>query len=134
MKHKTNRKRMTGLLAAIAAVLFVVSFMAACDETALQPTTAFLLDKTSVELTVGGNVEVLNLNIAGIDDVPQWKTSDESIATVTVGNAANRATIKGVKEGVAVITVTAGAHTRVCAVTVKAGAYITIENPTINLM
>ena len=101
MKHKTNRKRMTGLLAAIAAVLFVVSFMAACDETALQPTTAFLLDKTSVELTVGGNVEVLNLNIAGIDDVPQWKTSDESIATVTVGNAANRATIKGVKEGVA---------------------------------
>ncbi|MDE7168372.1 MAG: Ig-like domain-containing protein [Clostridia bacterium] len=128
-------KKPLKILAAIMSILLIPAIFAACssDEPASDP--VFTLDKTSVELTVGGNAEVLNLTIANVEETPVWASSNSSVATVSVDkNAANRATVKAVDTGAAVITATAGDRVAICAVTVKPGQYINLDKTNISML
>ena len=127
-------KKPLKLLAAIMSFLLIPAIFAACapDE---PDDPVFTLDKTSIELTVGGNAEVLNLNIINVDETPVWASSDTSVVTVTVDkNAANRATVMAVNSGAAVITATAGDKVAICAVTVNPARYITLDKTSINML
>ena len=85
------------------------------------PVTSVSLDKTTCELTVGGEVTLTatvkpdnatNKNVT-------WSTSDASVATVADGK------VTALKAGTTTITVTTedGSKTATCAVTVKAKVY-----------
>ena len=80
----------------------------------------FTLDKTNLELTVDEGVGRLELTIANIDDTIEWKSNKTNIATVTPdANANNKATVRPVSAGNAVISVRAGDNIAVCTVKVK---------------
>ena len=125
---------MLRILAAIMSVLLIPAIFAACSTEEQVTDPVFTLDKTSVDLTAGGNVEVLTLTIANVNETPEWASSNSSVATVSVGSSANKATVKGVGAGAAVITVKAGANLAICAVTVKPGAYINLDKTSVSLL
>lgn len=78
--------------------------------------TSITLDKTAIELEVGGTAK-LTATVApeeATDKTVTWTTSDEAIATVADG------TVTAVKAGTATITAKAGDKTVTCTVTVKA--------------
>ncbi len=127
-------KKMLRILAAIMSVLLIPAMFAACSTEEQVTDPVFTLDKTSVDLTAGGNVEVLTLTIANLNETPEWASSNSSVATVSVGSSANKATVKGVGAGAAVITVKAGANLAICAVTVKPGAYINLDKTSVSLL
>jgi uncharacterized protein YjdB len=82
------------------------------------PVTGVTLDKTTYELTVGGNVTLTaTINPANATNKNvTWKTSDATVATVVNGK------VTALKAGTATITVTTedGNKTATCTVTVKA--------------
>lgn len=127
-------KKMLRILAAIMSVLLIPAMFAACSTEEQVAEPVFTLDKTSVDLTAGGNVEVLTLTIANVDESPVWESSNPTVATVSVGSSANKATVKGVGAGAAVITAKAGANLAICAVTVKPGAYLNLDKTSVSLL
>ena len=82
------------------------------------PVTGVSLDKTTCELTVGGDVTLTaTINPANATNKNvTWKTSDATVATVVNGK------VTALKAGTATITVTTedGNKTATCTVTVKA--------------
>ena len=82
------------------------------------PVTGVSLDKTTCELTVGGDVTLTaTINPANATNKNvTWKTSDATVATVVNGK------VTALKAGTATITVTTedGGKTATCVVTVKA--------------
>ena len=86
-------KKMLRILAAIMSVLLIPAMFAACSTEEQVTDPVFTLDKTSVDLTAGGNVEVLTLTIANLNETPEWASSNSSVATVSVGSSANKAKI-----------------------------------------
>ena len=120
------KKRTKLLVALLALLLFSVLFVA-CNKgggTTTGTDPVFELNKTSIDLVAGGNSEVLTLNIANVEETPEWSSSDTEVATVTVGSSPNSATVRGLAEGQAVITVVAGEQRAVCMVNVRRGEYL----------
>ena len=82
------------------------------------PVTGIALDKTTCEMTVGGNVTLTaTINPANATNKNvTWSTSDATVATVVNGK------VTALKAGTATITVTTedGSKTATCKVTVKA--------------
>lgn len=120
------KKRTKLLVALLALLLFSVLFVA-CNKgggTTTGTDPVFELNKTSIDLVAGGNSEVLTLNIANVEETPEWSSSDTEVATVTVGSSPNSATVRGLAEGQAVITVVAGEQRAVCTVNVRRGEYL----------
>lgn len=128
MKKKTKY-----FFVALALLLCTVLFCACGEKGDNGTKPVFTLDKTSIELVAGGNSEKLTLTILNVDETPEWKSSAPEIATVTASASPNAATVKGVKEGTAVITVTAGEERAVCTVTVKPGAYLELKTESLEL-
>lgn len=94
------------------------------------PVTGVTVDKTSLEVNVGETAK-LTAQVQPADATVQditFSSSDETIATVELDANSVGATVKGIKEGVAVITATSvdGGYTAECEVTVKAASAITI--------
>ena len=84
--------------------------------------TGITLDKTSAEMTVGGETLTLTATVApddAADKTVTWTSSDETVATVTDG------VVTAVAAGTATITVTTtdGAKTATCTVTVAEPTY-----------
>ncbi len=126
------KKPLKLIAAIIMSILLIPAIFAACssDEPASDP--VFTLDKTSVELTVGGNAEVITLTSVNVIEEAVWATSNPSV--VTISASGDKATVKGVDTGAAVITATAGDRVAICAVTVKPGQYITLDKTSINML
>lgn len=82
--------------------------------------TSVSLDKTLVELTVGGTVTLSATVMPGNASSKNvtWSSSDSNVASVSDG------TVKGVAVGTATITATAGSKTASCAVTVVKGGFV----------
>ncbi len=116
-------KRSVFVLIVLAVVAALSMAMIACGEKDETPGTTdepvFSLDKTSITITVDAN-ELLTLTIENVNETPQWSSSNESIATVTPGSSANKATVKGIGVGNAVISVSAGDQIALCTVKVNA--------------
>jgi uncharacterized protein YjdB len=82
------------------------------------PVTGVTLNKTTLELTAGGDTATLTATITpdtATDKTVTWSSSDTSVATVDNG------VVTPVAAGTATITATAGGETATCTVTVKAG-------------
>ncbi|MCH5162957.1 MAG: Ig-like domain-containing protein [Clostridiales bacterium] len=134
-----KRNAILSFLTALIIAVFSASLSACADRaevpTVSEPPPVFSLDKTHIELTVDGNLEMLTLSVANVDDVIEWKSANPAVATVTVNQtAANRATVRAVSKGQTVISAVAGEYIAVC--TVKVNPPITLEllTPTLSLL
>ena len=81
--------------------------------------TGVTLDKTTAEITVGGETLTLTATVApenATDKTVTWETSDAKIATVDGG------VVTAVAAGEVTITATAGGKSATCTVTVKAAS------------
>ncbi len=88
---------------------------AECEVTVTNPATAIAIDKTASVLVGAAKLLAVTTTPADADELTYtWTTSDASIATVADG------VVTGVTAGTAKITVTAGALTASCDVTVTA--------------
>lgn len=124
-------KKSFKLIVALTVLMVCSVFgLVACTDPV--PTPTFTLDKLSIELAVD-ELQSLTLTIANVEETPVWTSSNPSVATVTTGSSPNQATVKGIKEGSAVISVEAGNLIQVCSVTVKSGPYITVNPETLEL-
>ena len=86
-------------------------------EDAAVAVTGVTLNKTSLELTAGGDTATLTATVVpdtATDKTVTWTTSDASIATVADG------VVTPVAAGTATITANAGGKTAECTITVKA--------------
>ena len=86
------------------------------------PATCVTLNKSSLNLDMNGSASaVLTATVtpANTSDALVWTSSDSAVATVANG------TVTAVKAGTATITVTAGAHTAACTVTVTCSHKLT---------
>lgn len=91
---------------------------ATCKVTVYQPVTGIKIDKTTAtvyageEIKIGASAVPSNANVSTL----KWSTSDKSVLTVS-----SNGTVKGVKAGVATVTVKTaeGGFTAKCTVTVK---------------
>ena len=93
---------------AIALAALTLGFVA-CNDPEPQP-DKLALNKTEATIAIGETVQLTaNLDVT-------WATSDAAVATVEAG------LVKGIAEGEANITATAGDQTAVCKVTVTKGA------------
>ncbi|MDE7463946.1 MAG: Ig-like domain-containing protein, partial [Clostridiales bacterium] len=129
-----KKKGIFSLITALIAALVATVLSACSDKAPTQPSPVFTLDKTHIELTVDGNLEQLTLTIANIDEAPVWKSSNTSIATVTVGSSENKATVRPVGKGQAVISAVAGEYIAVCTVKVNPAVNLELLTPSLELL
>lgn len=129
-------KKTIALLTFLLSLVLCGGILAACAEQEIpeEPAPVFTLDVTSLEISAG-SAEVLTLTSENVDESPVWTSTNPTVASVTVStNAANKATVRGISAGTAVIAVTAGDNIAVCAVTVTEGPYVTVVNKTMSLL
>lgn len=144
MKGKLTKSILRLVMLLLTA--FIIVFSAACagnkkdgddgsDVDVGNPSAPeFVLDKSSIELTVDENIEILTLTRNYIDEIPQWKSSNPQVATVTLGQSADKVTVKGISAGSAVISVTAGYYIATCQVKVNPGIYLELLTKNLNLL
>lgn len=91
---------------------------ATCKVTVYQPVTGIKIDKTTASVYAGEEIKLTASTLptnANVNTL-KWSSSDTSVLTVS-----SNGTVKGIKAGVATVTVktTEGAYTAKCTVTVK---------------
>lgn len=101
-----TKRSLLAILASIFVMSVAVLVFAACSD----PVTVEI-SQTSANLVVGGNVTLTATASDGSEIT--WSTDDEDVATVRNG------TVRGIGEGTAVITASAGDASAICTVTVS---------------
>ena len=102
-----------------------VTFTAKVESDAVA-VTGIVLDKTSLELTAGGDTATLTATVSpddATDKTVTWSSDNEAVVTVANG------VVTPVAKGTAVITAKVGDKTATCAVTVKQLYSITFTGP-----
>ncbi len=130
-------------LSLFMVLLASAALFSACGEGAGEPPAedgdvlvqTFELDKESVSLQAGGDPVRLTLSIANIDETPVWISNKPSVVRVSPDeHALNRATLYGLEEGNAVVSVQAGKFIAVCKVTVEPRAFLTLETEELEIL
>lgn len=130
-----KKKSLFAIVAALFASVFGLALSACGNKTTpAPPSPVFTLDKTHVELTEDGSLEVLTLTIANVDEEPQWSSSNTDVASVATSSSANKVTVRPEGKGQAVVSAVAGEYIAVCTVKVNKSVDLELLTPSISLL
>lgn len=132
-----TKNRIFLLITALVMAICCAALSACSDnaEVKRKPQPTFSLDKPHIELTVDdGNIEILTLTVANVNDDIVWESSNKDVATVAVGSSPNKAAVRSVGKGYATISAVAGEYIAVCTVKVNAAVSIELLTPSFNLL
>lgn len=99
----------------VLSVVVAAALVASCDLEQALDVTSISLDKPSIEVNVGEDVQLTAtvLPIYALNRTVSWKSSDESVATVSASGM-----VTGISEGTAVVSASSGAYSAYCNVNV----------------